>query len=113
MAQHAKNQRAQKRKKALSTSTSAAMIPQNHPLDSLKTQILYIEHHVCSDVRKGTVAPIDCPFVTQLTTPPTGWTWFYLVLKIDGFGLQLCTYELLGRQGWEYQRHRTDLPVEV
>jgi hypothetical protein len=37
IAQHAKIQAAKKRTKSLSTATSAATIPQNHPLDSLKT----------------------------------------------------------------------------
>src|SRR5437879_8336370 len=36
--QHAKIEPASKPRKSLSTSISAAMIPQNHPLDSLKTQ---------------------------------------------------------------------------
>jgi hypothetical protein len=42
IAQHAKIQPAQKPRKSLSTAISAAMIPQNHPLDSLKTQKNYV-----------------------------------------------------------------------
>jgi hypothetical protein len=42
ISQHAKIQPAQKTKKSLSTTISAAMIPQNHPLDSLKTLKTYV-----------------------------------------------------------------------
>ena len=38
ISQHGKIEPASKPRKSLSTSLSAAMIPQNHPLDSLKTQ---------------------------------------------------------------------------
>jgi phosphoglycolate phosphatase-like HAD superfamily hydrolase len=53
IAQHAKIQPAQKPRKSLSTAISAAMIPQNHPLDSLKTLFLFA-------ARKIQVSPENC-----------------------------------------------------
>src|SRR6266849_2815351 len=41
ISQHAKIEPASNPRKSLSTSISAAMIPQNHPLDSLKTQLFW------------------------------------------------------------------------
>src|SRR5258708_15682 len=41
ISQHAKIEPASKPGKSLSTSISAAMIPQNHPLDSLKTHFIF------------------------------------------------------------------------